>query len=99
MTTTSKLAAQLGFARTHAEGFNQKAPDWRANRGFVLESSVYEYVRENSPLSVSSDEIRTITALTLDELMKMPAPQEPEPPKNPDLIHRGRDPRKDGWLD
>lgn len=74
-----------GLAPTHAMFYSKHCGlidlDWRSADKEVLANSVFEYVRDRSPRGTSSEEIATLTDLTLKELAKLPAPQEPDSPQ------------------
>ena len=64
-------AIRVGLAKSYAGEYNRERPDWRVVGETVLESSVYEYVRGNSPRNVPTEDIRIITDLMLEELKKL----------------------------
>ncbi len=70
-TDSSAATRRLRFAQTYADEYNREGYEWRIAGETVLESSVYEYVRKNSPGDTSSEEIRLITELALKELEKL----------------------------
>ncbi len=64
---------RLGLARHHAAEYERDRHYflWRTVEKTVLEASITDYVRRNSPEDTSHEEIHILTILTLYELEKL----------------------------
>jgi hypothetical protein len=64
-------AIRQGLAQYHAAEYDRDGHDfWRDVEKDVLEASVKDHVRRNSPEDTSHEEVHVLTMLTLKELAK-----------------------------